>query len=75
MNTTGKTLLTFFTGAAAGVVAGLLLAPKSGADVKSLLSDAARSMKTGEKNESGMRKEPKQPTVIPIEHYSRVVGS
>ena len=72
MKTTGKTLLTFFTGAAAGVVAGILLAPKSG-DIKTMVSEKAGAMLKGEQQDTAKRKEPKQSTIIPIENYSRVV--
>jgi len=41
MTNTGKTLLTFLTGAAAGAIAGILLAPKSGKETRQLLSSKA----------------------------------
>lgn len=72
MKSTGKTLLTFFTGAAAGVVAGILLAPKSGKDLKTIVSEKAGSMIRGEQQNAGKRKEPKKSAIIPIENYSGV---
>ena len=75
MKSTGKTLLTFFTGAAAGVVAGVLLAPKSGKNFRTFVSESAGSMMTGGRQKTGNRKESKQSTIIPIENYSKAIGS
>jgi len=42
--TIGKTLLTFLGGAAAGAIAGVLLAPKSGKETRELISQKASDL-------------------------------
>lgn len=43
---TQKTLLSFVIGAAAGVAAGMLLAPTTGADTRKKIADKANNLKT-----------------------------
>lgn len=45
MNDNQKTLLSFVVGAAAGVAAGILLAPYAGKDTRKKLTDTATSLK------------------------------
>lgn len=45
MNDTGKTILTFLTGAAAGALAGILLAPESGKKTREMISQKALDLK------------------------------
>ena len=75
MNSTGKTLLTFFTGAAAGLVAGLILAPKNGENSRGLFSGNAGANSSGEEKSHGKRRETRQSNIIPIEKFMRGVGS
>lgn len=75
MKSTGKTLLTFFTGAAAGVVAGLILAPKNGNVFKEVFSKTAGANSSGDEKSHGKRRETRQSTIIPIEKFMRGVGS
>ena len=43
--TTSKTILTFLGGAAAGVLAGILLAPKSGKETREVIAKRATDIK------------------------------
>ena len=43
--TTGKTILTFLGGAAAGVLAGILLAPKSGKETREVIAKRATDIR------------------------------
>ncbi len=69
MNKTGKTILTFLGGAAAGVVTGLLIAPKTGKDTRGYLGKKTGQLKqTAQKSVQSIKKI-KDATVIPIEQF------
>jgi len=45
MNNTGRNILTFLTGAVAGTIAGILLAPNSGKKTREIISQKANDLK------------------------------
>ena len=45
MNSTGKNILTFLTGAAAGAIAGILFASNSGKKTREIISQKANDLK------------------------------
>ncbi len=45
MNSTGRNILTFLTGAVAGAIAGILLAPNSGKKTREIISQKANDLK------------------------------
>jgi len=58
MGSTSRTFLTFLTGAAAGLLAGVLLAPKSGKETREMLSRKAKHLREelGDTFENGSHK-------------------